>query len=326
VLRKGELRYTWTSAPATTPAYQLPSYTFTGQYSYMDDPTTAAVTEGFGLMFYNARWYDPALGRFTQADSIIPQGQGVQAWDRYAYANNNPLRYTDPSGHKVTCDIDENCKQSQRLSHYTGIRFWKELIKDDFGIRMSDDTGKKWDVRNLMLAHSSLQNINNFLDGKLREIIGDKKVVFKLAEYQLDPKKCPQLNCTYSGWTGGTTVIFYTQGNAPIRQMNIYHEFGHLIDNLLGHAPRNALEGEGGDGNPSYVGANGYLNPDALVEAPYVTSDPNYARVEAIQASDNDAPEQWADIFANAVAGNIDLSKPTGPGVNMYNFITSVLP
>ena len=53
----------------------------------------------FGLMFYNARWYDPTIGRFAQADTIIPQQQGVQAWDRYAYSNNNPARYTDPSGH-----------------------------------------------------------------------------------------------------------------------------------------------------------------------------------------------------------------------------------
>ncbi len=53
-------------------------------------------------MFYNARWYDPALGRFAQADTLIPQqSQGVQAWDRYAYVNNNPLRYNDPSGHCV---------------------------------------------------------------------------------------------------------------------------------------------------------------------------------------------------------------------------------
>jgi hypothetical protein len=27
----------------------------------------------------------------------------VQAWDRYAYANNNPVRYNDPSGHDVGC-------------------------------------------------------------------------------------------------------------------------------------------------------------------------------------------------------------------------------
>ncbi len=54
----------------------------------------------FGLMNYNARWYDPALGRFVQADTLIPQPGNPQAWDRYAYVENNPLRYTDPSGHE----------------------------------------------------------------------------------------------------------------------------------------------------------------------------------------------------------------------------------
>jgi RHS repeat-associated protein len=66
----------------------------------MDDPATSGATEGFGLMFYNARWYDPALGRFAQADSMIPeQTQGTQAWDHYAYVNNNPVNASDPTGH-----------------------------------------------------------------------------------------------------------------------------------------------------------------------------------------------------------------------------------
>jgi RHS repeat-associated protein len=55
----------------------------------------------FGLMFYNARWYEPAVGRFAQADTIVPQQQGVQAWDRYAYTNNDPVRYVDPNGHEI---------------------------------------------------------------------------------------------------------------------------------------------------------------------------------------------------------------------------------
>ncbi|MFZ5883972.1 MAG: RHS repeat domain-containing protein [Chloroflexota bacterium] len=96
----GEVRYTWTASLSTTPAYELTKYTFTGQFSYMDDPSTAGVTEGFGLMFYNARWYDPVNGRFAQADTIVPAStQGTQAWDRYAFVNNNPIRYTDPTGH-----------------------------------------------------------------------------------------------------------------------------------------------------------------------------------------------------------------------------------
>ncbi len=51
----------------------MTKYQYTGQYSYASE---------FGLHFYNARWYDSSLGRFTQADSIIPPG--VQGYERYA--------------------------------------------------------------------------------------------------------------------------------------------------------------------------------------------------------------------------------------------------
>jgi len=51
------------------------------------------------LYDYGARFYDPQLGRWIQPDTIVPGSQGVQAWDRFAYVNNNPLKYTDPSGH-----------------------------------------------------------------------------------------------------------------------------------------------------------------------------------------------------------------------------------
>jgi len=96
----GEVRYNSATSMPT-------KYTFTGQYSYMDDPATTAATEGFGLMFYNARWYDPALGRFAQADTITPGG--AQGLDRYAYSNNSPIVYADPSGH-MPCN-GENCSE-----------------------------------------------------------------------------------------------------------------------------------------------------------------------------------------------------------------------
>ena len=53
-----------------------------------------------------ARWgvsdlpirHDPAIGRFIQADSIVPAPGNPQSLNRYAYVYNNPLRYSDPSG------------------------------------------------------------------------------------------------------------------------------------------------------------------------------------------------------------------------------------
>jgi len=73
------------------PFSALTTKRFTGQYH----------EAALGLYFYNARWYDPALGRFTQADTLIPSPANPQAFNRYAYTLNNPVRYTDPSGHRL---------------------------------------------------------------------------------------------------------------------------------------------------------------------------------------------------------------------------------
>jgi RHS repeat-associated protein len=51
------------------------------------------------LLDYGARWYSSALGRFTQPDSIVPDLTDTQAWNRFAYVQNNPIRYNDPTGH-----------------------------------------------------------------------------------------------------------------------------------------------------------------------------------------------------------------------------------
>ncbi|EKE01269.1 MAG: Rhs-like protein, partial [uncultured bacterium] len=52
-----------------------------------------------GLYYYKARYYNPVLARFIQADTVVPDAKNLQAYNRYAYAANNPLKYTDPSGH-----------------------------------------------------------------------------------------------------------------------------------------------------------------------------------------------------------------------------------
>jgi RHS repeat-associated protein len=52
-----------------------------------------------GLYYYNARYYDPHLGRFIQPDTLVPDPLNPQAWNRFSYVYNNPTSYVDPSGH-----------------------------------------------------------------------------------------------------------------------------------------------------------------------------------------------------------------------------------
>ncbi len=52
-----------------------------------------------GLYNYDARLYDPMLGQFISADSLLPNLYDPQQLNRYAYCRNNPLIYNDPSGH-----------------------------------------------------------------------------------------------------------------------------------------------------------------------------------------------------------------------------------
>jgi len=54
---------------------------------------------GIGLYDYGARFYDPRLGRFLQADSALADPLEPGAWNRYAYAAQDPLRRVDPTGH-----------------------------------------------------------------------------------------------------------------------------------------------------------------------------------------------------------------------------------
>ena len=60
-------------------------YKFTGQREQPE----------LGIYWFQSRWYDGALGRFISPDTIVPTStQGTQAWDRYGFVNNNPVRYT----------------------------------------------------------------------------------------------------------------------------------------------------------------------------------------------------------------------------------------
>jgi RHS repeat-associated protein len=55
--------------------------------------------EEVGLIHMNGRVYDPRLARFMSADPILQSLFDTQGLNRFSYTGNNPLAFTDPSGH-----------------------------------------------------------------------------------------------------------------------------------------------------------------------------------------------------------------------------------
>ncbi|MFH1231474.1 MAG: RHS repeat-associated core domain-containing protein [Planctomycetota bacterium] len=60
---------------------------------------TGKELDSTGLYFYGARYYDPEIGRFITADTIVQSPYDPQSLNRYSYCRNNPINYVDPSGH-----------------------------------------------------------------------------------------------------------------------------------------------------------------------------------------------------------------------------------
>ncbi|MCB9431188.1 MAG: hypothetical protein H6668_04305 [Ardenticatenaceae bacterium] len=91
----------------TTPTQTLTDRDFTGQRENRE----------LGLLYYQARYYLPGVGRFISADTIVPSPANPQSLNRYTYVNNNSLKFIDPSGHR-TCSSqqatsgDETCNQN----------------------------------------------------------------------------------------------------------------------------------------------------------------------------------------------------------------------
>ncbi|MEO0492333.1 MAG: RHS repeat-associated core domain-containing protein, partial [Actinomycetota bacterium] len=91
---------------------------------------TGQVRDTTRLAYYNARYYDPGTGQFTQPDTIVPDPTEGIDYNRYAYVRNNPINYTDPSGH---------CSQFTEWSSGDGGTC--EFYGSDWSLRLDVDEG-----------------------------------------------------------------------------------------------------------------------------------------------------------------------------------------
>ena len=227
----GENRYTW----GTT-------YTnrhFTGQL----DETTA-----IGLYFFNARFYDPLLARFTSADSIVPEPGNPQAWDRYAYTLNNPVKYIDPTGHrscseKQAASGDETCNQNYNADDLI------HSLHYQFGWTIEDK--EEWTVDKLLLLHETARDFKNYIqevtnrDGRewMRANLGNASFYNIAGKLTTSHVIGNQVNLDFIDLKGEKQLIA--------------HELSHLLDfntgkSLLGGGVSSALI-EALGGKPGFI-------------------------------------------------------------------------
>ncbi|HET7332010.1 RHS repeat-associated core domain-containing protein [Dyella sp.] len=62
-----------------------------GYIGHVSDPET-------GLVYMQARYYDPATGHFLSVDPVAVSEADLFKFNRYDYANNNPILNIDPNG------------------------------------------------------------------------------------------------------------------------------------------------------------------------------------------------------------------------------------
>jgi RHS repeat-associated protein len=83
-----------------------------GYAAFGEAKPTTSMPKGFigerpdvetGLIYLNARYYDPERAQFASPDDMDPTKPGVGT-NRYAYAQNDPVNKADPNGHNWFTD------------------------------------------------------------------------------------------------------------------------------------------------------------------------------------------------------------------------------
>ena len=82
--------------------------TSTGDTFFNEVTFTGSVADASGLLYMNARYYNPSTARFLSQDTYT--GSASVPWTQhlYAYCNNNPVNMVDPTGHAPVGPMRKN--------------------------------------------------------------------------------------------------------------------------------------------------------------------------------------------------------------------------
>ena len=97
-------------------------------YGYNGESTNVKT----GLQYLRARYYNAENGTFTTEDSDLGTTENPLTRNRYDYTTNNPLNYSDPTGHSLWSRIKSTAKKAAKAVKSVGkkiVNTAKKVVK-----------------------------------------------------------------------------------------------------------------------------------------------------------------------------------------------------
>jgi RHS repeat-associated protein len=141
-----------TAVAGMSPAPNGPGYT-----GHVNDPDS-------GLVYMQARYYDPAVGRFLSVDPVGLGASVNSSFNRYSYATNNPIALSDPtgayasglSGEQIACEV-YHCESEGSGETGRAQRGYRAAHAANAALQRAGVLGKSYqDVNNLVTAWSDV--------------------------------------------------------------------------------------------------------------------------------------------------------------------------
>lgn len=180
-----------------------------GYTGHVNDPET-------GLVYMQARYYDPATGRFLSVDPVAPVGGNLFNVNRYDYANNNPINNVDLDGRVV---IPANKRAAETLNQARALSAINERQYQTL-----NNSTNTWKVKVELMSQShvdadNFEKAKKIADGGTGEGTGGTVFIKRFPSEKVD---------VADTHNGASRKVKITQSEA------IAHEFAHAVQNDAG--------------------------------------------------------------------------------------------
>ena len=235
----------------------------------------------FSLINMNGRLYDPILGRMLSPDNYVQNATSTQGFNRYSYAVNNPLVYTDPDGEFLIIDdfilgffkglisgrnpLKEGWNQAANSAKiYAGLFAWDESYSGK-----GDVWRDIWQVAS-RLTWEGPQTGMGFLFAQASNTLGNIESVDYYGGSTVLQSRYDNLFYGLGGpaMTMGSYIIGSNEISADANNWLFQHEYGHYLQSQAS--------------GPAYIIR--YAAPSLFSAKPYVYSPVEQdANIRAIQ-------------------------------------------